>query len=385
MRTIKQLVVPQNSHSKFPFSTIQNETDLVDGTPVVEEIYGDVLTNLYKLLQTTGVTPTGTQDNDLTQYQILEALRKLPNTLNDIEQILTLTGTVWSIPLPIELLPNKYFFVARATDAYANGGTYTFKGSGATSYPFTSSGFKASDELLLILDTSGVRAYSLAFLDSISDEIFTVMGLPIAFNDSNKMYYQSGGNLISDTPSINYLESIIRVNVSDGTVLVNDILISNGYALCFCLIPSTNTYFFRQFALTDLSVSFAVSLVGTSFANASDFSPYVYMKQGTVYVTNAMNANANDYSITKLIYSVGGATLTLASSLDLDATFVKTSNSVVKNELLYTLISGVLTSYSLTTGTKTVLGDYGSINGNLFGFNGKTYFSSGEVGRAWTL
>ncbi len=385
MRTIKQLVIPQNSDAKFPFSTIKNETDTEEGTPVVEEIYGDVLTNLYKLLQTTGITPTGTQDNDLTQYQILEALKKLPNTLNDIEQILTLTGTVWSIPLPIELLPNKYFFYARATDAYANGGTYTFKGSGATSYPFTSSGFKAADELLLILDTSGVRAYSLAFLDSISDEIYTVMGLPIAFNDSNKMYYQSGGNLVSDTPSINYLENIIRVDVSDGTVLVNDILISNGYVLCFCLIPSTNTYFFRQFALTDLSVSFAVALVGTSFANASNFSPYVYAKQATVYVTSAMNANANDYSITKLIYNVGAATLTLSSSLDLDVTFVKTSNAVVKNELLYTLITGVLTSYSLTTGTKTVLGDYGSINGNLFGFSGKTYFSSGEVAKAWTL
>lgn len=385
MRTIKNLAVPQNDDAKFPFSTIKNETDTEEGTPVVEEIYGDVLTNLYKLLQATGVTPTGTQDSDDTQYQILEALKKLPNTLNDIEQILTLTGTVWSIPLPIELLPNKYFFYARATDAYANGGTYTFKGSGATSYPFTSSGFKAADELLLILDTSGVRAYSLAFLDSISDEIYTVMGLPIAFNDSNKMYYQSGGNLVSDTPSINYLENIIRVDVSDGTVLVNDILISNGYVLCFCLIPSTNTYFFRQFALTDLSVSVAVTLSGTSFANASNFSPYVYMKQATVYVTNAMNSSANDYSITKLIYNVGSATLTLSSSLDLDATFVKTSNAVVKNELLYTLITGVLTSYSLTTGTKTVLGDYGSINGNLFGFNGKTYFSSGEVSRAWTL
>lgn len=385
MRTIKQLAIPQNSHAKFPFSTIQNETDILDGTPVVEEIYGDVLTNLYKLLQVVGLTATGTQDNDVTQYQILEALKKLPNTLNDIEQILTLTGTVWSIPLPIELLPNKYFFVARATDAYAAGGVYTFKGTGATSYPFTSSGFKAADELLLILDTSGVRAYSLAFLDSISDEIFTVMGLPIAFNDSNKMYYQSGSNLVSDTPSINYLENIIRVDVSNGTVLVNDILISNGYVLCFCFIPFTNTYFFRHFALTNLSVSFAVALVGTAFESASNFSPYVYAKQATVYVTNAMNANANDYSITKLIYNVGAATLTLSSSLNLDATFVKTSNSVVKNELLYTLITGVLSSYSLTTGAKVVLGDYGSINGNLFGFNGKTYFSSGEVARAWSL
>jgi len=55
MRTIKNLAVPQNSDPKFPFSTIQNETDVLDGTPVVEEIYGDVLTNLYKLLQVVAV------------------------------------------------------------------------------------------------------------------------------------------------------------------------------------------------------------------------------------------------------------------------------------------------------------------------------------------
>lgn len=385
MRTIKQLAIPQNSDPKFPQSTILNETDTNDGTPVVEEIYGDVLTNIYKLLEKTGITPTGTQDSDDTQYQILKALQNLPNELNDIEQILTLTGTVWSIPLPIELLPNKYFFVARASDAYASGGVYTFKGSGATSYPFSSSGFKASDEVLIILDQSGVRAYSLAFLDSISDEIFTVMGLPIAFNDSNKMYYQSDGNLVSDTPSINYLENIIRVDVSDGTVLINDMLISNGHVICFCLIPSTNTYFFRHFALTDLSVSLALALVGTSFANTSNFAPYVYAKQGTIYVTNSMNSSANDYSITKLIYNSATSQLTFSSNLNLDVTFSKTSNSVIKNDLLYTLVTGVLSSYSLTVGTKTVLGDYGSINGNLFGFNGKTYFSSGEVAKAWQL
>ena len=383
MRTIKNLAVPQNNDAKFPFSTIKNETDTEEGTPVVEEIYGDVLTNLYKLLQVTGVTPTGTQDNDLTQYQILEALKKLPNTLNDIEQILTLTGTVWSIPLPIELLPNKYFFYARATDAYANGGTYTFKGSGATSYPFTSSGFKAADELLLILDTSGVRAYSLAFLDSISDEIYTVMGLPIAFNDSNKMYYQSGGNLVSDTPSINYLENIIRVDVSDGTVLVNDILISNGYVLCFCLIPSTNTYFFRQFALTDLSVSVAVT--GITFGNTTNHSPYVYAKQGVVYVTNGANGTANDYAVNKYNYTGSTASMVSVSSVNLDVSFVKTSNAVVVGDNLFTLVSGIFTKFNLNTGIKTDLGNYGGISGNIFGFNGKTYFGSGEVAKRWVL
>jgi len=385
MKTIEQLAIPKQVDANYPFGAIINETDTEDGTPVVREVYNDHLVNNYKLLEEVGLTPTGAEDNETTGYQILEAHKLLPNKLNDIEQILTLTGTVWSIPLPIELLPNKYFFIARATDAYASGGIYTFKGSGATVYPFSSSGFKASDEILIIIDTSGVRAYSLAFLDTISDDIFTVMGLPIAFNDSNKMYYQSDGNLVSDTPSINYLENIIRVDVSDGTVLVNDMLISNGHIICFCLIPSTNTYFFRHFALTDLSVSFTVTLAGTSFSNTSNFAPYVYAKQGIVYVTNSMNSSVNDYSITKLIYDSTAATLTLSSSLNLDVSFVKTSNSVVKNELLYTLVTGVLSSYSLTTGVKNVLGDYGSINGNLFGFNGKTYFSSGEVAKAWQL
>ncbi len=385
MRTIKNLAIPQNTDPKFPFSTILNEDDVTNGTPVVEEIYGDVLTNLYKLIQTVGIVPTGTQDSDTSQYQILEALKKLPNTLNDIEQILTLTGTVWSISLPIELLPNKYFFVARASENYVAGGIYTFKGTGSTIYSFSSAGFKASDEVLIIVDTSGVRAYSLSFLDTISDEIFTVMGLPIAFNDSNKMYYQTDGNLASDTPSINYLESIIRVNVSDGTILVNEIIISNGYVLCYCVIPASNVYFFRQFALTDLSVSQAVALVGTSFASISDYSPYIYASQGIVYVTNAMNGNANDYSISKLIYEPTIANLTLSSSIDIDTSFVKTTNAVVKGDLLYTLVTGVLTSFNLITGATNVLGNYAGIVGNLFGFNGNIYFGSGEVAKKWNL
>lgn len=383
MRTIKQLVIPQNSDAKFPFSTIKNETDTEEGTPVVEEIYGDVLTNLYKLLQTTGVTPTGTQDNDLTQYQILEALKKLPNTLNDIEQILTLTGTVWSIPLPVELLPNKYFFFAKATDLYQPGASYTFKGTGATVYPFSSSGFKASDELLLILDTTGVKAYSLSVLDTVSDEIITPMGLPLAFNDSDKMYYQTDGNFISDTPSVNYLEHIIRVNVSDGTVILNDIFIMNGYALCFCLIPASNTYFFRQFALSDLSVSVAVT--GITFGNTTNHSPYVYAKQGVIYVTNGANGTANDYAVNKYNYTGSTASMASVSSVNLDVSFVKTSNAVVVGDNLFTLVSGIFTKFSLNTGIKTDLGNYGGISGNIFGFNGKTYFGSGEVGKRWVL
>lgn len=381
MRTIKNLAVPQNSDSKFPFSTIRNETDTDTGTPVVEEIYGDLLTNIYKLLQSVGIVPTATQDSDVTQYQILEALKLLPNNLNDIERVLSLTSTTWNVPFNLDLLPNKYFYFARATEDYVAGTAYSFKGTTATQYGFTSSGFKASDELLIIIDTSGVRAYSLSFLGATSSEVFSVMGNPVAFNDTNKMYYQESGQLITDTPSVALLESIIRVELSNGTILLQDILILNGYALCFCLTPSSNTYFFRQFALSNLTVSAPVTLVGTSFANASDFAPYVYAIQGIVYVTNSMNTTANSYQISRLNFTAG--TLTFASTTSIDVSFVKTSNAAIKSGLLYTMVSGVLESYSLTSGAKSSLGSYSGVAGQLIGFNGQVYFNSGEVAKKW--
>lgn len=381
MRTIKNISIPQNTDSKFPFGTIKNETDTEDGTPVIEEIYGDILTNIYKLLQSVGITPTATQDSDTSQYQILEALKLLPNSLNDIEQVLGLDLTTWSVPFDLDFLPNKYFFVARASENYVAGTTYTFKGTTDTEYGFSSSGFKSGDELLVIVDTSGVRAYSLSFLSGTATEVFSVMGTPIAFNDTNKMWYQEMGQLMSDVPSVDYLENIIRVDLSDGTILLNDILVMNGYVLCFCLIPATNTYFFRQFILSDLSVSLPVAIVGTTFDDTDDFLPYIYAQQGVVYVTNSMNTTADDNEVSKLNFTAGN--LTFVSTTTLDTDFVKTSNAVIKSGLLYTMILGVLESYSLTSGVKASLGNYSGVAGNLFGFNGQVYFSSGEVAKKW--
>lgn len=381
MKTIAQLSIPKEVSSNFPFGAIINETDTEDGTPVIREIYNDILVNIYKLLETVVITPTGDEDNETAGYQILEALKLLPNVLNDIEQILSLSLTVWSVPFNLDFLPNKYFFVARASEDYVAGPSYTFKGITDTEYSFTSSGFKSGDELLVIIDTSGVRAYSLSFLSNAASEVFTVMGLPLAFNDTAKMWYQENGQLLSDVPSVDYLESIIRVDLSDGTIILNDILVMNGYVLCFCLVPASNTYFFRQFILSNLTVSAPVAIVGTSFSNVSDFSPYVYAQQGIVYVTNSMNTTANDYSISRLNFTPG--TLTFASTTNLDASFVKTSNAVIKSGLLYTMISGVLESYNLSSGLKASLGIYSGVVGQLFGFNGQVYFSAGQVAKKW--
>lgn len=387
MRNLEQLPIVKEVSADQPFGAIINETDTNDGTPVVREVYNDHLVNHYKLLSEVGIASNGLEDGETNGYQILEAFKKLPNVLNDIEQVLDLSGTIFSVAFDLTYLPNKYVFVARASSGYVSGPSYTFVGNGSGNeiYSFSSpTGFNASDELLVIIDQSGVRAYSIAGSSvSTPNEVFTVMGLPVSFNDSQKMWYQESGQLLSDVPSVSNLEATIRVDMSDGTVLVNDILIMGGYVLCFCILPVTNTYFFRQFPISDLSASNEVT--GTSFANVSDFMPYVYADSGFIYLTNGMNNTSNNYTITKMAYTPNTSALAFVSTIDIENTFVKTSNAVVVSDKLFTLTGGQLNSFNLLSGTKTLLGTYNILIGNLFKFNGSPYFTTGNVAKKWTL
>lgn len=387
MKNLEQLPIVREVSANHPFGAIIDETDVNDGTPVVRAVYNDHLVNHYKLLEEVGTPANGLEDGETNGYQLLKALKILPNELNDIEKTLDLTGTVFSAPFDLTYIPNKYVFIARASSGYVSGPSYTFIGNGAggESYSFTSpNGFNASDLVVVVIDQSGVRAYSIASSSvSTPNEVFTVMGLPVAFNDTAKMWYQESGQLMSDVPSVANLEATIRIDLSDGTILVNDILILGAYVLCFCIAPNTNSYFFRQFPISDFSGSGIVS--GISFSSASDFSPYVYADSGFIYLTNGTNNTANNYTVRK--YSFDGTinTLTFVSSVDLDNTFVKTTNAVVVSNKLVTFTGGLLSSFNLASGVKTTLGTYNSLIGNLFKFNGSPYFSSGEVAKKWTL
>jgi hypothetical protein len=47
------------------------------------------------------------------------------------------------------------------------------------------------------------------------------------------------------------------------------------------------------------------------------------------------------------------------------------------------MVLGVLESYNLSTGIKTVLGTYSSVLGQVFSFGGQIYYSTGEVAKKW--
>lgn len=153
----------KRTDANLPFgSTIQDETETQQGTPIVSDWFQDLLSNFYRLLEKAKITPTNDFDGDLTQYQLVDALQKLPNTMNDIEQVLTLDGTTWNVNLDLSILPNKYFFLARASDDYDVAETYSFKGSGDDTYSFTSEYFKTGNLLLIVIDTGTVRSYTIS-------------------------------------------------------------------------------------------------------------------------------------------------------------------------------------------------------------------------------
>jgi len=385
MRVLGNQPYVKDTNANMPFgATIQNETETQEGTPVVEEVLGDVLMNLYRLLELTGITPTDDQDSDTTQYQIVEALKKLPNTLNDVERILSLSTTVWSTDLKLSILPNKYFFFARASDDYDSALSYTFKGSDASpSYNFTSSGFSASDELLVIIDTAGVRAYSLNVNKS-EKEITLAMGNPLSFNDTANLMYENNGSVYTDLPSSNQLQTIIRSNAGIPELIVNDIFLIQGYILCCVFNPVDERYFFYQFNIDDLSVSENIDISGI-FGEVADNAPYIYTDGTYLYSTNRANSLADDFEFSKLSYNPATPEIASVSTFAIDNSFVKTSNACVKDGKLYTLVGGSLASFNLATGVKTILGVYDSVVGRIFNFNGNIYFTSGEVGKKWTL
>ncbi|QCW21145.1 hypothetical protein [Flavobacterium phage FCOV-F14] len=389
MKVLGNLPIIKDVNSVYPFgAAIKNQTETEQGTPAIREIYNDVLMNIYKILQLTGVNPSNKEDNNYNGYQIIEALKKLPNSLNDIEQILTLDGTVWTVPFDLQYLPNKYMFVARASEDYNPTITYTFKGLGVTELPFNNiNGFSATDELLVIIDTSGVRSYSLNKPTEASSIVYTGTGQVVTFNDLNTVYYYnnnfSSGWLVADTPNSCDILNIVRLFASKGTLEIKDIFIHNNTIVCFCFDPSDSTYFIYDVDLTKLTVSFNIEL-----SNDADsyYDPVAYMDEnGDLWMTNRGNLNGgvNNNEVYKFVRN-GLGIFTFNSTITLDVSFVKTRNAAIKHGFLYTHFELYLNKYNLTTGALTSSVYFPAI-GQLMQLNGEVYFNSGYIAKRFDL
>ena len=385
MKTLGQLGYVQDTDLvKFPHGAIQDKTDLLPGTPVTRGLYNDILQNIYKLLDITGTIPNDNEDSENSQHQIIDALKKFSNELNDLQQVVTLNTLDWNVNFDIDLLPDNYVFIGKVSDNYVSGSAYTFSGNGTNSYTMSSnSGFKASDLVLITIDQSNVKFLNLSAITQ-DDKLLVPFGTPLSYNEGNTVRYLSDGSIITDLPSIDDIQQSIRVDESNVNLDLVDAIIFKGFVLCLVLDTSTVTYSMFSFNLNNLVDSIPVSFNGFSFPVGVDNQPYMYCDGTNIFLTNNSGNSTNDYDFHKLDIDSGND-ITLVSSFSIDNTFKKTTNAFITGDFLFTFIGGLLEKYELSTGIKTNVGAFNTINGVVFKQNGNTYYSNGEVAVKWEL
>lgn len=391
MRTLKsQGMVHNTDYAKFPEGGIKNETTTQEGTPVVEQNYGDVLSNIYKYILSRGIAFNNIQDNELNGYQFIDALKLHVNELNDVERVLTKTGLVWSVNFKLSLVPDKYFFFARPTDNYNDLEVYTFKGTEATEYSFSSPGFNSGDELLVIVDHNGVRAYSFQFFTNPAPqnpkEIFTILGTPLSFTEKLPIHYFSEGKVFNDTPIVYDFQTIIQTQASNLNLELVDVLHQKDKFICLCIDITTNYYEFFLFEDSDLATSISCPVNGFVINNVinEDYSPIMIGDENYIYLTNNCNASADHTEMIRLALNNSNE-LDFDASFGLDASFPKTTNVVSRDNGFYTFIDEVLSFNHSNGSAGIVITQLPVFNGYLFNVKSTVYYTNGEVAKIWDL
>ena len=232
MRTIKQLNVPKEQDlNKFPDSTILNETDTIDGTPVVREIYGDLLTNWYAYLRDRGIIANGVEDNEINGYQLIEALKLNVNTLNDIRQTLNvIDSSTFELDIDFKLLTSDYPIFVRFTETIniedkGKGVYYLQDSKGIKKIINFTQSVNSGDELLFII-SNDVKAINLIQNGSSTKNNETeinIQGVPLSYSISKLSDYLDGNILIyNDGTSIDLNTYLQAGFVVKDVVLIND-------------------------------------------------------------------------------------------------------------------------------------------------------------------
>jgi hypothetical protein len=389
MRTLKELGYPQDTDvSKFPDGQIRNETDLSQGTPVTREVYGDILTNFYKLLRSTGVSPTQTEDSELTQYQIIQALKLLANDLNDIKHILTVGGTSISIGINFDLLPNNYVLICQISDTLSSLTTYTLEGTGlATQSIEVLKDIEPSEIVVLILNSAGGKIYHLNQSEANqtgTGSIETAYGSPISFNESSDSLYFSSGVLITDFPLSFQIQSNIRSTFTNSNLVALEAILHKNHLIC--LVFDSVLLEYRLFAVNKNNYNSTPVEIAIDSIDGVDNQPYMYCDGTYVYFTNSnssLNQSVNDYSIGRFIFNEVAVTMTHNSTINLDVNFSKTTNIFINGSSseIFSLINGEFYRWNFSGTAGQLLLILNTLNGVIFKMNSFNYYTNGNIAK----
>ena len=395
MRSLKQLGVARDTNeTKWPQGTILNQTDTNNGTPVVREVYGDVLTNVYKMLDRAGIVLTGSEDAEDTQYQVVEALDLWANSINDIAQLITeSSANLWTVNMPLEILPDGYVFVGVAgTDfeaAYGKAIPPTFEGTGAIQYPYEPlDNYKVGDYLLCVIDISQDKVIVLNLSNSSSSSgggsAFVGMGAPLAYGEGVDIQYEDSGVLITNRPQVTDVIAAISGFSGDPGALMLDMVHSSGVFVCLVYFPLTNeVHLWEHNPATTTEQITVAGFVRGDLTDAQGI--YMYCDNLNFYFTNEFGQASADETISAFVYDLVTKTMNFAGTNTLNSNFVKTTNAVVKEGNIHTFVSSVLKKYDLSSTTETLLYTIPNLQGQIFKQQGKVLFSREESSVEWTI
>lgn len=393
MRTIKNLPVPQDGNdAKFPHGQIRNEDNNVQGTPVVREIYGDVLYNIYKIISDTGIEFTETEDSETTQAQLFQALKRFSNETNDIIKTLSVSGNIISPNFDFDSLPQNYIFIGRMSDTILASESYTIKSTGEDSYIVgLDADVLASSYVLVILNSGGTRIISLQAQTSPLELDFLDVnfGTPLSCNNSQTLLFFKNGRIYNKIPQVFDVESIIQGNQSNSEIKVVDCVVLKNRLVCFTLDTSSLIYQAFSFKLDALGeLEGEISMPVTE---SVDNQPYMFSDGQSLFFSNSkseINEDVNPEAFVKCSFDEVALEISISSTFNLTSFgYEKTTNSFITptEDGIYTFINGNLKLYDFANTGVQDLGFYEDVNGQVFSFNKKVYFSSGEIATKWSF
>lgn len=381
MRRLRDLSVPQDgNNSLFPDGQIRNEALNQQGTPVVREVYGDVLTNAYAILRNAGIDFNGLEDNETNGYQLLKALKQFVNELNDIEQILTVSGTQISININLDLLPNNYVINAKASDNIPKGTNLTLTSNGSNSFTFQANENIASgDTFIFVFAGNDSKFISLSAIRDY-DAILTPFDGVLSFNNTEKIFYYRDGFVLTNIPESFDVIGALRDFSNNQDLILLDVIVHRNFMISMCLTNAIGDFEFYFHNVNNPEN--VINQIGFNQPSLQTYDVYMYANEDNIFLTNYGSASLNDFEINQ--YSFDGQALNLVGSLTLNETFTTSSNVIAGNDNLLILKNNELKRYGFDGSVETLL-NLPNVNGQIFKFDGQIYYKNGNLSIPWNV
>lgn len=199
---------------KYPDARLKDDTGAGDGTPVNENVYGDIVQFFLKLKREASVMENNLPDNESNGFQLIEALHSFA-TKNSIVHDVLLSGSNIKINLPLVPLNVGEFIICKANFDYSNQ-NFIIGTDLPTAIQFSATvknSFKTDDTLYITKTSSGFEIESIANYSTF-ENIATELKFPKIATQTQ----EDGGtdNATATSPKTNLTAFVRRVNGSDS-------------------------------------------------------------------------------------------------------------------------------------------------------------------------